>query len=239
MLSDPGYAPAQTFQSGRSERRREGSFRRSLRTLDAGGQFAAERFPVSLRELAPRTRSMLFPRRGASKSHSQAASAKAIRELPPESRAASADPIPFDSLASARRRALPNDLRSLSVHVWSTNHQCLRLALAPVPWPSPRMRHGDDLDPLIEQTIHDEERKAAQQNAPCIAEVRSRLGRMGNQVDRTIELTTESADAVSFRSRYHRSAASASSAASGWNSTANWGISARRVGDGPLPRESS
>ncbi len=51
------------------------------------------------------------------------------------------------------------------------------------------MRHGDDLDPLIEKTIHNEERKAAKQKPPGAGEVmRPGFGSLANQIDRTIEL---------------------------------------------------
>jgi hypothetical protein len=54
------------------------------------------------------------------------------------------------------------------------------------------MRHGDDLNPLAQHTIHNEEGKAAQQNAPRVSDVRRPgLRPLGNQVHSTIKLATE------------------------------------------------
>ena len=78
-------------------------------------------------------------------------------------------------------------------------------ALNPVTWPSPSVCNGDDLDMSDVHAIDDEEREAAQQKASGVADVRRRGFR---------SLSDELYD----------------SAASGWTSTANGGISARRVG---------
>jgi hypothetical protein len=51
------------------------------------------------------------------------------------------------------------------------------------------MRHGDDLDTLAEHSIHNEEGKTAQQNAPRVADIRrASFGPLGNQVNSTIDL---------------------------------------------------
>jgi hypothetical protein len=96
------------------------------------------------------------------------------------------------------------------------------------------MGNGDDLNAVSAYAIHDEEGKAAQQGTASITEIRgTSAGSFGNDIDRPFELPlkTSSRDLVSF------AVPSTSSAASGWNSTANRGISAQRVGDGLLPRE--
>ena len=62
VLGDEQRTLEQVGLGGGTERRREGSFRGSLRqTLD---ELAAERFPVSLRELAPGTRSSRLEKEG-------------------------------------------------------------------------------------------------------------------------------------------------------------------------------
>ena len=64
-----------------------------------------------------------------------------------------------------------NDFRLLNVGLRISDHGRL-LALAPVTRSSARMCHRDDLDPLVEHTIDNEERKSAQQNAPGATDVR-------------------------------------------------------------------
>src|SRR5207247_7419478 len=54
------------------------------------------------------------------------------------------------------------------------------------------MCNGDDLDSLAADTKHDEEREAAEENAPGVCKKwRPGFGPLGNQVDRMIELAPE------------------------------------------------
>jgi hypothetical protein len=100
------------------------------------------------------------------------------------------------------------------------------------------MCNSHDLDSSLTKTVHDEERKAMQEDAPTALKIGStRLRAFGNPVYRRIKFTAKTRCSSLVAFPVPPLGGFGSSAANGWNSTANWDISARRVGGGPLPRE--
>lgn len=102
------------------------------------------------------------------------------------------------------------------------------------------MCHSDDLETLIAQAVDQEEWKAAQQDAPGVAEVgMSSFRPPGNQVDGTIELVPKACRRRFIALTVPPLGGLRLVGGERVNSTASAGISERRVADELRPRESS